>query len=116
MEAEIENECFQRSALLGAGTRQTKDRRYIWKPARIAAGVEPTRANGTHALRHYFASVLLDAGESIRALADYLGHGDPGFTLRVYTHLMPASEDRARQAIEAALGKESRVPLVSRPG
>ena len=57
-----------------------------------------------HALRHYYASVLLDAGESIRALADYLGHADPGFTLRVYTYLMPASEDRARRAIDAVLG------------
>jgi integrase len=75
---------------------------YIWKPALVAADVEPTRANGMHALRHYFASVLLDAGESIRALADYLGHSDPGFTLRVYTHLMPSSEDRARGAVDAA--------------
>jgi len=73
-----------------------------WKPAVVAAGLEPTRHNGFHALRHHYASVLLDAGVSIRALADYLGHSDPGFTLRVYTHLMPASEDRARQAVDAA--------------
>lgn len=66
-----------------------------------------------HALRHYFASVLLDAGESVRSLADYLGHADPGFTLRVYTHLMPASADRARKAVEAAFTKTSRVPGVS---
>jgi site-specific recombinase XerC len=26
-----------------------------------------------HALRHFYASVLLDAGESIRALAEYWG-------------------------------------------
>lgn len=77
---------------------------HVWKPALVAAGVEPTRANGMHALRHYYASVLLDAGESIRALADYLGHSDPGFTLRVYTHLMPASEDRARRAVDDVLG------------
>jgi integrase len=81
--------------------------RYVWKPALQQAGVEPTRANGMHALRHYYASVLLDAGESIRALADYLGHSDPGFTLRVYTHLMPASEDRARKAIDAAFARSS---------
>jgi integrase len=46
----------------------------------------------------------LEAGTSVRALAEYLGHHDPGFTLRTYTHLMPASEDRARQAIDQALG------------
>lgn len=76
----------------------------LWKPALVAAGIEPTRENGMHAARHYYASVLLDAGESVRALADYLGHADPGFTLRVYTHLLPVSEDRARQAVDAALG------------
>jgi integrase len=85
---------------------------HIWKPALAKGGVEPTRENGKHALRHYFASVLLDAGESIRAVSDYLGHSDPGFTLRVYTHLMPASEDRARRAIDAAFSS-SRVQNVS---
>jgi integrase len=76
---------------------------HIWKKALRAASVDPTRENGMHALRHFYASVLLDAGESIRALADYLGHSDPGFTLRVYTHLMPSSEDRARTAMDKAL-------------
>ncbi|GGS54496.1 hypothetical protein GCM10010238_49870 [Streptomyces griseoviridis] len=44
-----------------------------------------------HALRHAYASVPLDAGESIKALSEYLGHSDPGFTLRTYTHLLPSS-------------------------
>jgi hypothetical protein len=56
-----------------------------------------------HALRHFDARVLLDAGESVRALAEYLGHADPGFTLRVYAHLMPASEERTRGAVDQAL-------------
>jgi site-specific recombinase XerD len=79
---------------------------HSWKRALRTAGVEPTRANGMHALRHYYASVLLDDGVSIRALAEYLGHADPGFTLRTYTHLMPTSEDRARQAVDAAFSRE----------
>src|ERR1700733_5745623 len=33
----------------------------------------------------------------IKELAEYLGHADPVFTLRVYTHLLPSSHDRARQ-------------------
>ena len=37
------------------------------------------------ALRHFYASVLLDAGESIKAVSEYRGHADPGFTLRTYT-------------------------------
>ena len=57
-------------------------------------------------LRHFFASVLLDAGESTRVVSEYLGHADPGFTLRVYTHLMPSSVSRSRSAVDLALSAE----------
>lgn len=56
-----------------------------------------------HALRHFYASATLAGGVSVRALADYLDHADPGFTLRVYSHLMPADDDRTRAVIDAAL-------------
>ena len=79
---------------------------YVWRSALEAAGIERTRSNGMHALRHFYASVLIDAGESVRAVADYLGHADPGFTLRVYAHLFPASEDRARSALDRALADD----------
>jgi integrase len=59
-----------------------------------------------HVLRHTYASVLLDAGESVKALSAYLGHADPGFTLRIYTHLLPASEDRTRRAIDQAFADD----------
>ncbi|MEV4369091.1 site-specific integrase [Nonomuraea sp. NPDC049637] len=82
-----------------------------WKTALVRAGVIPkrkrgephqaAREHGMHALRHFYASVLLDAGENIKALSEYLGHHDPGFTLRTYTHLMPSSQDRTRNAVAA---------------
>lgn len=75
----------------------------VWKPALRTAGLPDTRENGMHALRHFYASVLLDGGESVRALAEYLGHTDPGFTLRTYTHLLPSSEERTKQAVDRAL-------------
>lgn len=56
-----------------------------------------------HALRHYYASALLESSVSIRAVSEYLGHPDPGFTLRIYAHLMPTSGEKARQAIDVAL-------------
>ncbi|QQM40918.1 tyrosine-type recombinase/integrase [Streptomyces liliifuscus] len=73
-----------------------------WRPALDKAGIPRGRQNGMHALRHFYASVLLDAGESIKALSEYLGHHDPGFTLRTYTHLMPSSEKRTREAVNRA--------------
>jgi hypothetical protein len=39
----------------------------------------------------------------IRALAEALGHHDPGFTLRIYTHLMPAAADKIRAAADSVL-------------
>jgi integrase len=77
--------------------------RYTWRPGLDAAGIARSRRNGMHALRHFYASVLIDAGESVRAVADYLGHADPGFTLRVYAHLFPSSEERARTAVDRAM-------------
>jgi hypothetical protein len=48
--------------------------------------------------------VLLDVAESIRALSEHLGHQDPAFTLRTYTHMLPRSLGRTRNAVDAALG------------
>lgn len=91
--------------------------RGVWKPALHDAGVigpavkdargrmvyPSNRQAGRHALRHYYASVLLADGVNIRELAEYLGHSDPGFTLRVYGHMLPDSHERARKAIDARL-------------
>ncbi|MFE1295508.1 tyrosine-type recombinase/integrase [Streptomyces sp. NPDC058731] len=84
-----------------------------WKPALASAGLiaeagedgkyQSAREHGMHALRHFYASVLLDAGESIKAVSEYLGHSDPGLTLRVYAHLMPSSQERTRKAVDAIL-------------
>lgn len=55
-----------------------------------------------HAGRRYYASLQLEAGTSLRALAEYLGHTDPGFTLRTYTHVMPQAQDKAKRAVDDA--------------
>lgn len=83
---------------------------YLWGPAVVEAGMERGRGNGMHALRHWYASVLLEAGVSIKAVSDYLGHADPGFTLRTYTHLMPSSEAKAREAVDQAFDAMSDGP------
>lgn len=87
---------------------------YIWKVAVSKAGmsVDPSDHNGSHALRHHYASVLLDAGESIVAISKWLGHKDPGFTLRTYTHLMDADGGGAKSAVDAAF----EVGITSQPG
>jgi integrase len=78
----------------------------VWKPALAEAGVAPLRSNGMHALRHFCASNWLEQGVSIRAVAEYLGHRDQGFTLRTYTHLMPTSDDKTRAASDSLFSDE----------
>lgn len=91
-----------------------------WKPALAHAGLiaswdssrsshhrggwEAARELGFHITRHTYASVQLQAGESIVALSQWLGHDDPGFTLRRYTHFMPEDGRRGRSAVDAWLG------------
>jgi len=99
-----------------ADDQHVKSRSYsetVWKPAIARAGIIPepekdqrgrarystTRREGIHQLRHYFASVMLAGGVSIKELSEYLGHADPAFTLRVYAHLLPSSHGRARTVI-----------------
>jgi TrwC relaxase len=53
-------------------------------------------------VRHYYASVLLAAGESVVAVAERLGREDASLVLSTYGHLMPDSDDRTRSAIDAA--------------
>ncbi|MDR6325141.1 tyrosine-type recombinase/integrase [Actinoplanes couchii] len=48
-----------------------------WHVALRNAGATPSRSTGMHTLRHFYASSLLDGGESIKALSEYLGHANP---------------------------------------
>jgi integrase len=91
----------------------------VWKPALVKAALIPapvtdkrgraryvtTRREGIHQLRHYYASVMLAGGVSVKELAEYLGHADPAFTLRIYAHMLPNSHDRARAAINERFGQ-----------
>ena len=88
----------------------------VWHKALRAAGVTPSRETGCHALRHYFASTLLHHGCDIKALSTYLGHHSAAFTLSVYVHLMPAADDRAREAITAAWAASSDGPATAQGG
>jgi integrase len=84
----------------------------VWRSARRAASLADTRDNGVHVLRHTAASAWLSAGVDIRTVAEYLGHTDPGFTLRTYTHVMPDAADRARKAMDAFFAEDPASALI----
>ena len=61
-----------------------------------------------HDLRHFYASLLIHHGESVKVVQMRLGHTSAMETLNTYTHLWPDSDDRTREAVESTLGDNSR--------
>lgn len=112
----------------GAINRTTFDDKQ-WKPALARAGVIPKpkveyiqangkkpwrrvewempREDGFHVTRHTFSSIVLAASETITQLAAWLGHSDPAFTLRTYTHFMPKSGRQGVKALGQWLSRRS---------
>lgn len=66
-----------------------------------------------HHLRHTFASILIACGEDPISVMKQLGHTDPAFTLRVYSHMM--SREPGERSRLKALVNGDRVAAVAFP-
>jgi integrase len=86
----------------GEPLRRNRFSERVWRPAVARAGLRP----GTrfHELRHYYASLLIRHGESVKTVQARLGHASATETLDTYAHLWPDSEDRTREAVDSLLG------------
>lgn len=69
---------------------------------------EVSREDMYHVLRHTYASVQLEAGESIVSLAEWLGHSSPKVTLDHYAHFMPEAGRRGLAAMDSWLAPNRR--------
>jgi len=72
-----------------------------WRVAAKPLGI-PT-GDGFHQLCHFYASLLIGAGESVKTVQYRLGHTSAQMTLDVYSYLWPEDEERTRAAVDVAL-------------
>lgn len=89
----------------GRPLRRNRFSAQVWRRAVVDVGA-PT---GTvfHDLRHFYASLLIEAGESVKTVQSRLGHASAVETLDTYGHLWPDSEDRTRKVVEEAFASGS---------
>ena len=58
-----------------------------------------------HDLRHSCASLLLAQGIPARVVMETLGHSQISLTMNTYTHVMPAVQAEAADAMDRVFGK-----------
>lgn len=63
-------------------------RRRVLRPAIVASGIDWPKGQAFHLFRKTAASLIHDDGKTDRQLADWLGHGDPAFSVRTYVGTM----------------------------
>jgi integrase len=86
---------------------------HLFRPLGAAVGLDESTGTGLHALRHYYASLLIRYGESVKTVQARLGHATAAETLDTYSHLWPDSDDRTRDAIDSVLGASASAPADS---
>jgi integrase len=74
----------------------------IWRVAADKAGIP--KGVGVHCLRHYYATLLIHQGKSVKYVQVAMGHATPMITLNTYAGLWPDEEEGgARSIVDAAL-------------
>jgi len=76
--------------------------KWTWKPALRRAGLPETLT--PHQLRHGTASLLLNNNVPVPVVSKYLGHANPGITMKVYAHLIDGTSGMAAAGMDEALG------------
>ncbi len=85
---------------VGGVTRYGAFHELVWQPLLRAAGL-PYRK--PHAMRHSYATWLLEAGADIRWVKDQMGHASIGETEGTYGHLVRERHERDVDHLDAVL-------------
>lgn len=84
---------------------------HLWTPAVARAGLP--KGTGFHSLRHYYATVLIHGGASVKTCQLALGHTTPTITLNTYVGHWPDAIDTTRSLIDSALRRGGGAQLVA---
>lgn len=77
----------------------------MWRAAAEPLGI--AKGDGYHQLRHFYASLLIRHGESVKVVQERLGHASAQITMDTYAHLWPDSDDSTRAAVDSVLGNSA---------
>ncbi|WP_424528742.1 site-specific integrase [Sphaerisporangium viridialbum] len=80
---------------------------HIWAPAARVADMP--KGVGLHCLRHYFATLLIHKGASVKTVQLALGHSTPVVTLNTYVGEWPEAQEKTRALVDGALGRVPRM-------
>ncbi len=73
-----------------------------WRPLLRRSAL---RYRKPHALRHTYASLLVQNGESLAYVRDQLGHHSIKITVDTYGHLIPGANRQAVDRLDDATGR-----------
>lgn len=76
--------------------------KWSWRPSLRRVGLPETLT--PHQLRHGTASLLLNQNIPVPVVSRYLGHANPGITMKVYAHMIDGTSGMAADGIDEALG------------
>ena len=65
-------------------------------------------------MRHFYASLLIRHGESVKTVQACLGHASAVETLNTYGHMWPDADDRTRDAVTEVLANLARPHAASK--
>jgi integrase len=82
----------------GNPINRDKFRENVIRHALRAAGLPESFR--TYDLRHSHASLLIELGANLLALAQRMGHSDPAITLRVYGHLFEGTQQELSRQLD----------------
>ncbi len=90
---------------VGKPLNRDKFRETVIRPALVAAGLPPNTR--TYDLRHAHASMLIDLGANVLAVAQRMGRSDASVTRREYGHLFAGVQEQLSEQLEELRAKSS---------